>query len=52
MTGIGIRGFKGLEEGESLCVGKFKEDFSREVGTEVSLEGWEGFGEEGKRREF
>ena len=35
-----------------MCVGKFKEDFSRKVGTEVSLEGWEGFGEKGKRTGF
>lgn len=33
-----------------LWVRKVQEDFPREVGTEVDLKGWEGFGESGEER--
>lgn len=50
MTGIGIRGFKGLEEGESTVRWEVQRGFFKRGGDRGM--GWEGFGEEGKRREF
>lgn len=32
-----------------MWVRKFKKDFPRELGTEVGPEGWEGFGEKGRK---